>query len=52
MIDLTRIRTRAGVNPHYVNVDLDFAEVGHLVLSRTGEIGRAEVTADDEGAVD
>lgn len=31
MIDLTRVRTRWGANPHYVNVDLDKAEIGYLV---------------------
>ncbi|TCO38153.1 hypothetical protein EV646_12166 [Kribbella antiqua] len=38
MIDPTRVRTRWGSDPRYVNVDVDGREVGSLVVSSQGEV--------------
>ncbi|TQJ16353.1 hypothetical protein FB475_0447 [Kribbella jejuensis] len=43
IIDLTRVRTRWGTNPHYVNVDLSRSEIGYLELNHLGEVVRAVV---------
>ncbi|WP_432877830.1 hypothetical protein ACQPYH_29550 [Kribbella sp. CA-245084] len=38
MIDLTRVCTTCGRDPHYVNVDLNPDEIGYLLLNGSGEI--------------
>jgi hypothetical protein len=38
MIDPTRVRTRWGSDPRYVNVDFDGREVGYLRLSSQGDV--------------
>jgi len=48
MVDLTRVRTRWGSDPHYVNVDLDYREVGSLVLSGYGEVVKSVVHDEED----
>lgn len=43
MIDLTRVCTRVGSDPHFVNVDFAYSEVGYLELDSWGEVVRAVV---------